>query len=213
MLQKACARLCVAAWIVAICLPTASAHPHAWIDVKTTIILSSASTVSAIREEWSFDPDYTSYQLRDSKGQPKPLAEFTQSSMQHLAPYGYFVELHADGTRISLGLVTDAESQVRNGSLLMHFTVALATPVDIAKSQMTLSVYDPTYYIQFAHVKDHPISFEGPGAEACVARITPAHPPAEAMSQAKAMDRNAPINTSLGIMFAETVSIRCAKAP
>lgn len=42
------------------------------------------------------------------------------------------------------------------------------------------------------------------------ARITPAHPPADALSQAKAMDRNAAINTSLGKMFAETVSIRCA---
>lgn len=64
MLQKACARLCVAACMVAICLPTASAHPHAWIDVKTTIILSNPGMVSALREDWSFDRDYTNVLLR-----------------------------------------------------------------------------------------------------------------------------------------------------
>jgi ABC-type uncharacterized transport system substrate-binding protein len=212
MLQKACVRLCVAAWMVAICLPTASAHPHAWIDVKTTIILSNPGIVSAIREDWSFDRDYTNVLLRGPKGQRKPLTEFTQTAMHNLAPYSYFLELHAGGARLSLGQASDGDSKITNDSLEMHFTVSLARPVDISRSEMTLSVYDPTYYIDFEHVKSHPLSFEGPGADACVARITPAHPPAEALSQAKAMDRNAAINTSLGKMFAETVSIRCALA-
>ncbi|MGO9851367.1 MAG: DUF1007 family protein [Steroidobacteraceae bacterium] len=212
MLRKACARLCVAAWMVAICLPTASAHPHAWIDVRTTIILSNPRTVGAIREDWSFDRDYTNFLLRDPKGQRKPLTEFTQTAMHNLAPYGYFLELRAGGARLSLEQATDGNSKISNDSLDMDFTVSLARPVDISRSEMTLSVYDPTYYIDFEHVKSHPITFEGPGAEACVAHITPAHPPPEALSQAKAMDRNASINRSLGKMFAETVSIRCAMA-
>lgn len=210
MLQKPRARSCVAAAIVASCVPTASAHPHAWIDVKTTIILSNAGTVSAIHEDWRFDRDYTNVLLRDAKGQRKTLTEFTQTAMHNLAAYGYFLELHADGARLSVRQAGDGESKISQDLLDMHFTVSLARPVDISRSEMTLSVYDPTYYIDFEHVRSHPISFEGPGAEACFARVTPAHPPAEALSQAKAMDRNAPINRSLGRMFAEKVSIRCA---
>ena len=209
MLQKTYIRVWVAAWMFAICLPTASAHPHAWIDVKTTIILSNPGMVSAIREDWSFDRDYTNVLLRGPNGQRKPLKEFTQVAMHHLATYSYFLELHAGETRLSLGQPSDGDSKITNDSLEMHFTVPLANPVDISKSEMNLSVYDPTYYIDFEHVKSHPVSFEGAGAEACVARIAPAHPPAEALSQAKAMDRNAPINKSLGKMFAETVSIHC----
>jgi len=212
MLQRACVSLCVAAWMVAICLPEASAHPHAWIDVKTTIILSNAGKVSAVREDWRFDRDYTNVLLRGPKGQRKSLTEFTQSAMHNLAPHSYFLELHAGGARLSLGQARDGDSKITNDSLEMHFTVSLARAVGISKSEMTLSVYDPTYYINFEHVKSLPVSFEGPGAETCVARITPAHPTAEALSQAKAMDRNAAINTSLGKMFAETVSIACPLA-
>ena len=212
MLQRACVRLCVAAWMVAMCSPTASAHPHAWIDVKTTIILSDAGIVSAVREDWRFDRDYTNVLLSGPKGQRKPLSEFTQTAMHNLARYNYFLELHAGGTRLSLGEASDGDSKITHDSLEMRFTVSLARPADISRSGMTLSVYDPTYYIDFEHVKSHPLSFEGPGAEACGARVIPAHPPAEALSQAKAMDRNAPINRSLGKMFAETVAIRCAPA-
>jgi len=209
MLQKGYICLRIATWMIVIGSQAASAHPHAWIDVRTTLILSNASTVRAIREEWSFDRDYTNYVLHDSKGRVTSLPEFTRSAMQHLAPYGYFIELRGGGTRLSLGQVTGAESSISNGSLLMHFTVALARPVNLSTSSMTFSVYDPTYYIAFAHVKDHPVSFEGADAAACSARIQSATPSPQALSQAQAMDRNAPINASLGRMFAETVSVRC----
>ena len=189
--------------------PPADAHPHAWIDVTTTVILSGPSRVRAIREEWKFDRDYTKALLQDAKGNWKPLREFTETSMRNLAAYGYFVELHAGDSPIALGDAVDADSTLSNDSLVMRFTVPLATPVDIAQSDMTLSVYDPTYYIEFSHVKDHPISFEGAGAEACSDRIKQAKPSVEALRQAQAMDRNAPVNRALGKMFAETVSIHC----
>jgi ABC-type uncharacterized transport system substrate-binding protein len=209
MLRKVCVSLRLATWIIVIGSQAASAHPHAWIDVRTTLILSGASTVSAIREEWTFDRDYTKYVLHDSQGQETPLPQFTRSAMQRLASYGYFMELRAGGTRLSLGQATGAASRISNGSLLMHFTVALARPINLSTSPIIFSVYDPTYYIAFAHVKDHSISFEGTDVAACSARIKSATPSAQALSQAQAMDRNAPINTSLGKMFAETVSVHC----
>jgi ABC-type uncharacterized transport system substrate-binding protein len=202
-------RLLVTAFTMAIVPPPAGAHPHAWIDVKTTVILSRESSVTAIREEWNFDPSYTKYLLQDTKGTWKPLKEFTETAMHNLAQYGYFMELHAGGARLVLGQPVEAESKLSNGSLVMRFTVPLANSADIAKSEMVFSVYDPTYWIEFAHVKDHPISFEGPGAETCSARIKQAKPSAQALSQAQAMDRNAPVNRSLGKMFAEAVSIHC----
>jgi ABC-type uncharacterized transport system substrate-binding protein len=202
-------RLLVAALTTTIVPPTAGAHPHAWINVKTTVILSHESTVRAIREEWSFDRTYTKDLLRDTKGTLKPLKEFTETAMHNLGRYGYFMEVHAGGARLAFGQAVDAESQLSNGSLVMRFTVPLVDSADIAESEIALSVYDPTYYIEFAHVKDHPISFEGPGAEACSALIKQAKPSAQALSQAQAMDRNAPVDRSLGKMFAEAVTIHC----
>jgi ABC-type uncharacterized transport system substrate-binding protein len=209
MLYRVVARLLIPAMTVGIAPSPADAHPHAWIDVRTTVILSEHATVSAIREEWRFDKLYTNYLLKDDKGQWKPLEEFTVTSMHHLKPYGYFMEMHANGARLTLGETSQAQSQLSGDSLVMHFTVSVATPVDISKAQMTFSVYDPTYYIAFAHVKDHPIAFEGPDATACSAHIKQATPSIEVLRQAQAMDRNATVNNSLGKMFAETVAIHC----
>jgi ABC-type uncharacterized transport system substrate-binding protein len=202
-------RLLVTAFATAILPQSAGAHPHAWIEVRTTVILSRESTVTAIREEWSFDRIYTKDLLQDTRGAWKPLKQFTETAMHNLAQYGYFMELHEGGARLVLGQPVEAESKLDNGSLVMRFTVPLANPADVARSEMAFSVYDPTYYIEFAHVKDHPISFQGPGAEACTARIKQAEPSAQALSQAQAMDRNAPVNTSLGKLFAEAVLIHC----
>jgi len=197
-----------AAVLIAAIPLTAAAHPHAWIDAQTTLLLSAPSTLSAIREEWRFDRDYTAYLLRDSKGELKPLENFTQSSMRNLAAYHYFIDFYAHGAPVTLGAVKAAESSLVNGSLRMRFTIALATPIDIS-AEISLSVYDPTYYIDFQHVQDHEVLFEGPRAEACSYRVQRAQPSAQALRQAQAMDRSAPVNPSLGKLFAEVMYVHC----
>jgi len=195
--------------MMAIVSAPVSAHPHAWIDVKTTLILTGRATVTAVREQWSFDASYSNTLLKDGNGKWKPLKPFVQTAMRNLAPYGYFMELHARGARLAIGRAGGAEGEVRNGSLIMRFTVSLSKPIDISHSDLSFSVYDPSYFIAFEHVKDHPIAFEGPGVDACTARIRQAKPSFEALSQAQAMDRNAPVNPELGRLFAETVLIHC----
>ena len=199
-----------AAFIIGSITSSACAHPHAWIDVRTTVVLSAPATISAIREEWTFDKLYTNTVLTDSSGKSKPLDEFTQSAMRHLGPYHYFLELRSGGGQPAVGEAVDAKGEVRNGSLILRFTAPLAMPLDISKSALTLAVYDPTYYIDFEHVKSHPILFEGPGAQGCVAGIKQATPSIQAQGQAAAMDRGAPANPTLGRLFAQFVSIHCS---
>ena len=194
---------------MAIVAAPVSAHPHAWIDVKTTLILSGRATVRAVREQWIFDPSYSETLLKDGNGKWKPVKAFIQTAMQNLASYGYFIELRARGARLAIGPAGEAGGEIRDGSLIMRFTVSLSKPVDISHSELTFSVYDPTYFIAFEHVKDQPIAFEGPGADTCAARIQQAKPSLETLRQAQAMDRNAPVNPELGKLFAETVSIHC----
>jgi len=210
MVPESVGRLSVAALVLGSFTSVASAHPHAWIDVKTTVILSAPSTVSAIREEWTFDKVYTSTLLKDASGKWKPLKEFVQTAMRHLEPYGYFVELHARGVRLAVRAPLDAEGEVRNDTLILRFTAPMALPLDISQSGLMLAVYDPTYYVDFEHTKNHPPLFEGPGAQGCLAHIKQATPSVQALSQAAAMDRNAPANPTLGRLFAQTVSIRCS---
>ena len=53
----------VAAGLSAIALlaasPRAHAHPHAWKDVRSTVILADSGQVAAIEQRWLFDELYT----------------------------------------------------------------------------------------------------------------------------------------------------------
>ena len=38
---------------------SANAHPHAWIDLRSTVVLNEAGQAVALEQEWLFDDFYT----------------------------------------------------------------------------------------------------------------------------------------------------------
>ena len=44
---------------IAIGSSTAQAHPHVWIDLTGTVVLDDAGRITAIEQQWLFDPLYT----------------------------------------------------------------------------------------------------------------------------------------------------------
>lgn len=74
----------------------ASAHPHAWISVRTTIILNDRNEAVAIREHWLFDKMYSAFAARDlnpkgdGKFNPNDLLPLAQQNLDNLAAFHYF---------------------------------------------------------------------------------------------------------------------------
>lgn len=74
----------------------AMAHPHAWISVRTTIILNDKNEAVAIREHWLFDKMYSAFAARDldPKGDGKfktdDLQPLAQQNLDNLAAFHYF---------------------------------------------------------------------------------------------------------------------------
>ncbi|MBK8160989.1 MAG: DUF1007 family protein [Rhodospirillaceae bacterium] len=201
-----------------ICLVNASftpamAHPHAWIDVRSTVVLDETGKMTAIDEEWLFDEYYTLFVLDDWQKQGKDLEaqlkELANENLHNLKDYNYFTEVRAAEKRLDLGTVTSFKTEMRQGRLWLQFILPLAQPVDLKTNEVSYSIFDPTYYIEMLHLEGDLIAFRGKGAEKCLGEIKSPSPTAEDSLLAAALDRNAPPDVSLGAIFAERVIVTC----
>ncbi|WPZ35746.1 DUF1007 family protein [Thalassobaculum sp. OXR-137] len=192
----------------------AEAHPHVWIDVRTTVVTDEAGRVAAVEQEWLFDPIYSAYVTggadpASAKGR-KALADLMDESMRNLREYDYFMRVRADGARLALADVAGGyTSQMSGDRLIYRFTVPLKQPVDPRGHDLDIAVFDPTYYIEMLHLEGDVVAFKGPNATGCGARIVQPAPDMDAIALAQSLDKDATADDTLGAQFAETVIVTC----
>ncbi len=112
-------------------------------------------------------------------------------------------------------ILKDGEGLPGVRQIYMEFTLPLRTPLDLKGKPGLYRVYDPTYYIDVSHDKDHPVSFvdEKTGAPVSVCRYAVELPKvSQAMIfSAAALDKNAKAPKNLGYYFAEKVTLSCSR--
>ena len=189
----------------------AEAHPHVWIDLRSTIVLDENGHVIGIEQEWLFDYFYTVFSVDGivSDAQKKALTALAETNLKSLRAYNYFTEVKSDNTKVPLGIVNEYESELRNRRLWMRFVVPFSTPIDASTKLLSFAVFDPTFYIEILHLKEDIIGFRGPWSEKCTALIIPPKPTTEAVLLARALDRDAKSDNTLGSIFAERVEVSC----
>ncbi len=196
-----------------LCPALACAHPHAWIDVRSTVVLSAEGLVSAIEQEWLFDELYSAAVLEEAKredpGLRNVVGDFAARVIENLGPYGYFMRVTADGRPVSIAPVTQFKSEMKGKQLLLSFTAPLAEPVDPLRQAMQFAVYDPTYFIQMTHPPAEPPVVKAGAAHGCKALLKPANPSPKDVARALALDVNAAPQDDLGNLFAEKVLVQC----
>jgi ABC-type uncharacterized transport system substrate-binding protein len=188
----------------------AAAHPHSWIDITTTVILSNSGTVSAIRQHWLFDEYYTSSIIREKGSNATALQSFAKDALVNLAPYAFFTHLSSANGSVRLSPPVNPSASMKGKRLSFEFELPLQTAFNMSGSLLRLSIYDPTYYIEMLYGDPKAISFFGPDADRCKVSILPAKPSEEVKRRALDMDRQATPDHSLGEKFAERVELRCS---
>ena len=194
-------------------MPIAHAHPHAWIELRSTILLDAAGRVSGIEQEWLFDEFYSLFateEVSKASGSPaEALRALARENLNNLHEYDYYTEAQASGARVKFDKVSEFETEMRGARLWMRFVVPVVTRVNPAASAFSFSIFDPTYYIEIRHAGGDAIAVRNTKAGDCLSRLQPPRPTAEAMLMAQAMDRNATPDATLGKIFAERVHITC----
>ncbi len=189
------------------------AHPHAWIDLRSQVLLNDKGFVRALQLDWVFD-DYYTVAIAESGQQLDQISsdvwtEIAGRNLRNLTEYNYFTDVKFNSEPVDLGTVTNYEGGLRDGRMWMRFEVPLAEPVDPKAGSLSFSVYDPTYYIEIVHLEDDIIAFDGQGAENCQGEIIQPNPTFEQVSLAAALDVDESAGDGLGELFAETVLVQC----
>lgn len=193
---------------------TAFSHPHAWIDLRSRVLLNDKGEIRALELAWWFDDYYTVLVAEELGTGEQPtedyLDEIAERNLSNLQEYEYFTAITYDGERQAVSEVTRYDTEVRDGRLWMRFEVPLATPIDPKAGEVTFSVYDPTYWIEIVHLEGEPILFSGERAEQCLGEIKQPNPTIEEVSLAAALDQDETAGDGLGELFAETVVVSCS---
>jgi ABC-type uncharacterized transport system substrate-binding protein len=200
--------------VTVMAMQTANAHPHAWIDLRSGVILNADGKVEALTLEWRFDEFYSAFVLEDiaraGEVTDEALQTLVQENLVSLRDYNYFVEAQYDGKPVSLGDARDGTMIEKNKRLVMRFVVSLAEPVDPKALEFEYAVYDPSYYVEILHVENDLVTVAGPGAGDCLATIQSPDPDAEAVGLAASLGKNEQGPPGIGRLFAEVVAVTCA---
>jgi ABC-type uncharacterized transport system substrate-binding protein len=197
----------------------ASAHPHAWIDVKVKLLFDDNGRLYALEETWIFDPLYTAFSLdgvkRGKDGAPDQEAvdAVMRENMKNIKEYNYLTEVESNGVKAKFSGVRDIRSGHQDKRLRLTFTLLLESPIEPAAGPIEYGVFDPTYYIEMLHAEGGgAIELSGAPAD-CRYRLIPPNPDPNAVALAAALDRTQSAGDGLGGYFAERVTIRCGAAP
>lgn len=204
----------LAVLLVLLPLGAAQGHPHAWIDLRVSVLLGDDGTLQALRQEWVFDPTYSHLLLEDmDTSRPgldldTALRQMTARMLGNLRDHDYFTEITRDGQRLRIADARAGELLWRQRRLHLRFELPLE-PIRPDRAQpLAYRVYDPSYWIEVLHDPHDVIHIEGgPG---CEARIERARPEGWLVTYAATLNRDqrAPV-ADLGRSFAETVFIQC----
>jgi ABC-type uncharacterized transport system substrate-binding protein len=197
----------------------ATAHPHAWIDVRVTVLFNEKGRIYGLEETWVFDPLYTAFALEDPKRgkDAKPDQAFidaiSKQNFKNIAEFDYLTLVESNGQQTKIAGARDLSSRYENDRLQMTFTVLLATTLDPTVSPVDYMVFDPTYYIEMLHAEaPDAIRLAGAGDD-CRHTLTPPNPDPNAVGLAASLDKTQSAGNEIGRIFAERVTIRCGVSP
>ena len=200
--------------------PSASAHPHVWATVRSEIVFGPDHKITAIRHAWTFDEFYTAMAVQglDTDGDgvysKEELEPFAKVNVESLKDFDYFtfVRFEGDDEFLPLKPPVDYRVEYDGTALTLHFTLPFETPVDPGPKDVTIDVYDPTFFVAFGFNEKTPAKIAGTPAPGCALKI--GDPDPESAEAAKALSESflsqlGP-GSSFGAQFAQTITVKCA---
>lgn len=134
----------------------AMAHPHIWVDAKTSVVFDSAGKIREIRHHWVFDEAFSAWAVQgldtngDHKVDSSELAELTDNYMQGLAEYDYYTFAGEQDTKNSLKFDSGAaQMSYTDSRLTLDFSLYPKEPITVQKA-FEIQVSDPEYYVDFS---------------------------------------------------------------
>jgi ABC-type uncharacterized transport system substrate-binding protein len=190
----------------------AEAHPHVWITATSELIYAPDGSISGVRDAWTFDDMFSTYALQGIETKTEgvysheELAPLAQTNVESLKEFGYFTFAKADGKKEKFQEPVDYFLEVKDGLLILHFTLPLKTPVK--PKELTMEVFDPSFFVDFKFADKDPVRLVGAPA-AC--QMTFQRPSDGTANAQKLGEQNflSGDNSNFGAMFANKIRVEC----
>ncbi|WP_376707837.1 DUF1007 family protein [Bradyrhizobium semiaridum] len=211
LLNRLAASLVLAAAVV-LGTAAAQAHPHVWITAKSELIYAADGTITGIRHAWTFDDMFSTYALQGIETKVKgaysreELAPLAQTNVESLKEYAYFTFAKADGKKQKFLEPVDYFLEYKDTALTLHFTLPAKTP--FKTKELSLEVFDPSYFIDFQYADKDPIKLVGASADCKMQfqRPNDGSAAAQKLGEQNFLDGS---NANFGMMFANKVTVEC----
>ena len=207
--------------LLAICalgsyLPSATAHPHSWIDMVSRLEMAPPHQLKALHLAWLFDEFYSATILDEAKEKKhtvdQELAEFARDTIRHLSTEHYLNRITLDGKKLDFGQPYNVKASLLDGQIRLDYSLPLQPVADLSGHRLEFSIYDSTFYVDMRHGQAKAIELIGAGAPGCKATLIQPTPTKAQQSYAASLDLTAQSDDGLGKYFAERVVVTCPAA-
>ncbi len=150
------ADLCLAAaFIFGISVSSVGAHPHVWVDMRSTIVFNDDGALAGVYHRWTFDEFFSAYASQGletdgdgvlSREELQPLAEVNVESLHE---FDFFTFLDLDGERGQFVNPEDYWLEHDGRQLTLHFVLPLAEPLMMDARNVSIEVFDPSFFVDF----------------------------------------------------------------
>lgn len=194
----------------------ASAHPHVWVTLNSTVVYDGNGAAVGVRHIWKFDDMYSAFAIQGLDHKDKDaytreeLQPLAKVNVESLKEYDFFTFAKADGKKAEFVEPVDyhLEFDPKETVLTLHFLLPFKTPVR-AKS-LRLEVFDPEYFVDFELAEKEPAALSGAPAGCQLSLGKPQEMTKELAQRLAAIpaDGKIPVD-SYGAAFANKISVQC----
>jgi ABC-type uncharacterized transport system substrate-binding protein len=190
----------------------AEAHPHVWITATSELIYAPDGSISGVRDAWTFDDMFSTYALQGIETKTEgvysheELAPLAQTNVESLKEFGYFTFAKADGKKEKFQEPVDYFLEVKDGLLILHFTLPLKTPVK--PKELTMEVFDHSFFVDFKFADKDPVRLVGAPAACQISFQRPNDGTANAQTLGEQTFMNGD-NSNFGALFANKITVTC----
>ncbi|MFN8830838.1 MAG: DUF1007 family protein [Labrys sp. (in: a-proteobacteria)] len=190
------------------------AHPHVWVTARSEIQYDASGAVVAIRQIWTFDDMFSSMATTglDKDGDKffsrEELAPLAKINVESLQEYDYFTVAKLGDEREVLLPPTDYWLDFKDNLLTLTFSLPLQKPLKIGTRQLTISIYDPSYFVDFSMAPDNPVVMTAAPA-GCALSVHSAGDPDPSLAEKLQIDDFAMAQPGIGAQFANRIMVNC----
>ncbi|MEW7311917.1 DUF1007 family protein [Buttiauxella gaviniae] len=209
-----CNRIAVFALSSALFSPLASAHPHSFITLVTTVVAEN-DQLTGLKMQWTMD-EITSADLLYDAGNAKPDSpvwkKLAAEVMANVLGQHYFTEFWHDGKKVTFNNLPPEYGLARVGhKAVLTFVLPLAHPQPLKGQTYRFATFDPTYFVDMSYDHDSDAKLPKALAEQCKISVKTPKPTEDMQAFALSLDKAdaPPEDMELGKQFAQQVTLQC----